>query len=221
MRNTDLRYRATPVTVGDSVPVRTAGVSQWRLGLGSRWCSHTAAEALYRCRHTPADYQRSRFPYPCHPKHTHTYTREFAVRNTSWLVSGDVLTLMAWYRKTPCMASLMASIPLKENERLERPPLILAPGRLSYTHTHRWLLHRLFCPKQLVSDPSHTPWWFAWLWWSWWRTCCAPPCRCRWSGCWGQRWCRWGWSRPDWSAGDKHESRSSPSDPSLSPTTDR
>lgn len=34
---------------------------------------------------------------------------------------------MAWKRKTLCMASLMASFPLKEKEKLERPPLILAP----------------------------------------------------------------------------------------------
>ncbi len=56
-----------------SVPVRTAGVSRWPLGLGSRWCSHTEAAALYQCRHTPADCQRSRFPCPCHPEHRHRH----------------------------------------------------------------------------------------------------------------------------------------------------
>lgn len=40
-------------------------------------------------------------------------------------------TLMAWYKKTPCMASLIASIPLKEKDRLDRPPLTLTPGSVS------------------------------------------------------------------------------------------
>lgn len=42
-----------------------------------------------------------------------------------------IFTLMAWYRKTPCMASLTASMPLKEKDRLERPPLTLALGKVS------------------------------------------------------------------------------------------
>lgn len=41
-------------------------------------------------------------------------------------------TLMAWKRNAPCMASRMISIPLKENDKLDRPPLTLAFGRVSY-----------------------------------------------------------------------------------------
>ena len=42
------------------------------------------------------------------------------------------LTLIPWYRNTLCMASLIASIPRNEKEKLERPPLTLAPGRVCY-----------------------------------------------------------------------------------------
>lgn len=41
------------------------------------------------------------------------------------------ITLIAWKRKTPCIASRIASIPRKEKDKLERPPLILAPGKFS------------------------------------------------------------------------------------------
>ena len=40
-------------------------------------------------------------------------------------------TLMAWYRNTLCMASRTASIPRKENEKLDTPPLTRAPGKFS------------------------------------------------------------------------------------------
>ena len=40
------------------------------------------------------------------------------------------MTLIAWYRKTLCIASLIVSIPRNEKEKLERPPLTRAPGRV-------------------------------------------------------------------------------------------
>lgn len=45
----------------------------------------------------------------------------------------SALTFMAWYKKTLCMASRTASMPRKENEKLDTPPLTLAPGKFSCT----------------------------------------------------------------------------------------
>ncbi len=39
---------------------------------------------------------------------------------------------MEWYKKTLCMASLILSLPRNENEKLDTPPLTLAPGRVAY-----------------------------------------------------------------------------------------
>jgi hypothetical protein len=39
--------------------------------------------------------------------------------------------LMAWNRNAECMASRTASLPRKENDRLEMPPLVRTPGQRS------------------------------------------------------------------------------------------
>lgn len=49
------------------VPEHTEGAFLWPLGLGSRWDSRTAWEALYQCRHTQAENLHSQSPCPSRP----------------------------------------------------------------------------------------------------------------------------------------------------------
>ena len=55
----------------------------------------------------------------------------------SYIVSCPGLTipivipaLIAWYKKTECIASRIESLPLKENEKFDTPPLIMAWGKV-------------------------------------------------------------------------------------------
>ena len=63
--------------------------------------------------------------------------------------------LIAWYRKAEWIASRTRLLPRKEKERLETPPEILR-ARAGWR-----LISRVASMKSL-------------------RSCCAPPCRCRW-----------------------------------------
>ena len=70
-------------------------------------------------------------------------------------------TCIAWYKKTLCMASLRGSIPLKEKEKFDSPPLTRAPGSVSCSggvvasvvHKYCTRFATLFASSPLPSPP--------------------------------------------------------------------